>query len=184
MNLGKKIYELRTQKNLSQGELADALDVSRQSVSKWENNNSIPDLVKLIRMSEIYAVSLDELVGKERAASTQHKPEPDQGSTGITTADMVSILIFLFGVLIPIVILATAESHNSSLLLIFGLFVIPPLSTVCAALCSPKNSVLFWTYLVYDILFGILAVITGSVFAPFIAIFYIFAIGFWNDRRE
>lgn len=65
MNLGERIYELRNQKNLSQGDLADALDVSRQSVSKWENNMAVPDLDKLIKLCDIFEVSLDELVGRE-----------------------------------------------------------------------------------------------------------------------
>lgn len=62
MSLGERIYKLRTEKNLSQGDLADRLEVSRQSVSKWENNNAVPDLDKIIALSEIFEVSLDELV--------------------------------------------------------------------------------------------------------------------------
>ncbi len=44
MNLGETIYRLRTGKNLSQGDLAEMLEVSRQSISKWENNSAVPDL--------------------------------------------------------------------------------------------------------------------------------------------
>ncbi len=62
MSLGERIYKLRTEKNLSQGDLAERLEVSRQSVSKWENNNAVPDLDKIIALSEIFEVSLDELV--------------------------------------------------------------------------------------------------------------------------
>lgn len=68
MSLGERIYKLRTEKNLSQGDLAERLEVSRQSVSKWENNNAVPDLEKIIALSEIFEVSLDELVkGKTTA---------------------------------------------------------------------------------------------------------------------
>jgi transcriptional regulator with XRE-family HTH domain len=63
MTLGEKIYQYRTQKNLSQGDLADALNVSRQSISKWENDNSVPELDKLVKMAEIFGVTLDALVG-------------------------------------------------------------------------------------------------------------------------
>ena len=62
MNLGETIYRLRTEKQLSQGELAEMLEVSRQSISKWENNSAVPELEKLLRLSEIFEVSLDELV--------------------------------------------------------------------------------------------------------------------------
>lgn len=65
MNVGSTIYKLRTAKNLSQEELAERLDVSRQSVSKWETDASVPDLDKLVRLCEIFEVSLDELVGRE-----------------------------------------------------------------------------------------------------------------------
>lgn len=62
MNFGERIYELRSRAGLSQGELADRLDVSRQAVSKWENNSAVPELDKLLGMSELFSVSLDELV--------------------------------------------------------------------------------------------------------------------------
>ncbi len=62
MKLYEKIYTLRTEKNLSQGDLAELLDVSRQSVSKWETGASVPDLDKLIKMKEIFGVSIDALV--------------------------------------------------------------------------------------------------------------------------
>ncbi len=65
MDLGEKIYKLRTENNLSQGDLAEKLDVSRQSVSKWENNTAVPDLDKLIKLCDIFEISLDELTGRE-----------------------------------------------------------------------------------------------------------------------
>ena len=62
MTLGERIYKLRTEKEMSQGDLADALEVSRQSISKWETNSSVPELDKLVKLSEVFGVSLDELI--------------------------------------------------------------------------------------------------------------------------
>ncbi|MBE6983005.1 MAG: helix-turn-helix transcriptional regulator [Ruminococcaceae bacterium] len=62
MTLGEKIYKLRNERNLSQGDLADALEVSRQSISKWETDASVPELDKLVKMSVFFSVSLDELI--------------------------------------------------------------------------------------------------------------------------
>lgn len=62
MNLGENIHSYRVSSNMSQADLANALDVSRQSVSKWENNSAQPELDKLCRMSELFDVTLDELV--------------------------------------------------------------------------------------------------------------------------
>ena len=52
MSIGERIAELRTQKNLSQGELASALSVSRQAISKWENDQSSPDTIHLIQLAD------------------------------------------------------------------------------------------------------------------------------------
>lgn len=62
MSLGENINRLRTGKNMSQGDLAEALEVSRQSISKWETDGAVPELDKLVRLSELFGVSLDELV--------------------------------------------------------------------------------------------------------------------------
>ena len=61
-NLGEQIYKYRTAKGLSQLELAEALDVSRQSISKWETNVAVPELAKLVKMAELFGVTLDELI--------------------------------------------------------------------------------------------------------------------------
>ena len=53
MSIGERITELRTQKNLSQGELASALSVSRQAISKWENDQSSPDTIHLIQLADL-----------------------------------------------------------------------------------------------------------------------------------
>ena len=66
MNIGENIYNYRTGKSMSQTDLANALEVSRQSVSKWENNSAVPDLERIIKMSELFEVTLDELVFGKR----------------------------------------------------------------------------------------------------------------------
>ena len=82
MSLGETIYRLRTEKNLSQGDLAEKLGISRQSISKWENNIAIPDLEKIIKLSEIFEVSLDELVkGEESHPKTESVIDVQQAKT-------------------------------------------------------------------------------------------------------
>ncbi len=77
MNLGENIYKLRTQHNLSQGDLAEQLEVSRQSVSKWENNSAVPELDKLMKLAQIFGITIDELVtGTEAKAATPLSTQP------------------------------------------------------------------------------------------------------------
>lgn len=65
MILADKIIELRKKLGWSQEELAEKMDVSRQSISKWESARSIPDLNKIVKLSEIFGVSIDYLVKDE-----------------------------------------------------------------------------------------------------------------------
>lgn len=62
MELGKHIKQYRIDANISQEELADRVFVSRQTISNWENNKSYPDVKSLVLMSEIFHVSLDQLI--------------------------------------------------------------------------------------------------------------------------
>ena len=62
MEFNNKLYELRKQKGFSQEELANRLNVSRQTVSKWEVGDSTPDMEKLIAISDLFGISLDELI--------------------------------------------------------------------------------------------------------------------------
>ena len=65
MDIGKNIRENRTRLHLTQGELAEKLNVTFQAVSRWENNEVEPGLDTLNRMSEIFGISVDELMGRE-----------------------------------------------------------------------------------------------------------------------
>ena len=53
MSIGERIVEMRTAKNMSQSQLAQALSVSRQAVSKWENDQSSPDTIHLVQLADI-----------------------------------------------------------------------------------------------------------------------------------
>ena len=81
MTLGEKISWLRKQKGLSQGDLADKLGVSRQSVSKWETDASVPDLDRLVVLSRLFGITLDELVcgeGVEGGVELPEFPQPSE----------------------------------------------------------------------------------------------------------
>ena len=62
MTFGNRLYELRKSRSVSQEELAELLDVSRQSISKWENDKAFPEMTRLLFMSDYFGVSLDYLM--------------------------------------------------------------------------------------------------------------------------
>lgn len=75
MTLGERIAYYRGKLGLSQGELAEQLGVSRQAVSKWETDAGLPDLERLIALSRLYRITLDELVKGESPEETAEAPE-------------------------------------------------------------------------------------------------------------
>ena len=79
MTLGKRIGLLRRQKNLKQDDLAGMLDVSPQAVSKWENDQTCPDISLLPKLAQILGVSVDELLsGKQELEPTVQMLPADQ----------------------------------------------------------------------------------------------------------
>ena len=93
MILADKIIELRKKSGWSQEELAEMLDVSRQSISKWEGAQSVPDMARIIRLSEIFGVSTDYLL-KDDAESPETLVLPDSGSA-VRTVTMEEAASFL-----------------------------------------------------------------------------------------
>lgn len=122
MQLGERIYLLRTAQNLSQGDLAERLDVSRQSISKWENNNAVPDLEKLLKLSEVFGITLDELV-KGEAPAPEPVPQPVEANRNKTAG------IILFGLAAFTVLLLTVMGSFAAGLLFASPFL------VCGIIC-------------------------------------------------
>ena len=71
MNLGCRLYSYRKAKNLSQEEVAFALNVTRQTVSKWETGQSTPDFDKILPICELYGITTDELITGEKEESSE-----------------------------------------------------------------------------------------------------------------
>ena len=106
MTLGERIAALRSARGMSQGELAEKLNVSRQSISKWETGASIPELDNLIQLSGLFHVTLDELVKGEPAQTAAPCPAPPPAAQpaaapqGSHTKKVVGTILLCFGVLI------------------------------------------------------------------------------------
>ncbi len=109
MNIGEKLFELRRQKNLSQEEVADKLNVSRQTVSKWETNQSVPDFDKIMPLCELYGIGVEELLtGKkpeQKAEMAQEEDIPTKNEVRRKSAEVVSTSVFLYIFSIVIVII-------------------------------------------------------------------------------
>ena len=159
MNLGENIYRLRTERNLSQGELADALEVSRQSVSKWENNSAVPELEKLIKMAHIFGISIDELITGEKKEESHAAPTPPRQNEpqsavparqGLSATQILGIILLAFGGLCLIVFTVVGIFVGMWAL---GLCIGFPF-LACGAICllCKKNVVLKCAWAIYILL--------------------------------
>lgn len=100
MSFGENLLVLRKGKNMSQDELGGQLNVSRQTISKWELNETTPEMEKLILLSEFFHVSIDELIKGQ-------KPEPKVENDSIgskvtktkkTTRDIIFLALKIVGI--------------------------------------------------------------------------------------
>lgn len=111
-NLGEKLFELRKAKNLSQEEVADKLGVTRQSVSKWETNQSTPDFDKIVPLCELFEITTDELLKgekKQEEAKEEIKKEEKvltRDEVRTKSAEVVSSSVFTYIVATALFIVA------------------------------------------------------------------------------
>lgn len=101
MDLGEKLLELRKKLNLSQEEAAEKLYVTRQTISKWETNQSTPDFDKIIPICELYGITPDELFNNMKA-ETECKSITSENSQNIRKKKALGIGLGVLGYFIAI----------------------------------------------------------------------------------
>ena len=124
-NLGERLYKLRSKNEMSQGALAEKLDVSRQTVSKWENNISIPELDKIVLLSNLFGVSVDYIVKgedgepsviNETGYEAPHISEPVRMIRVAPTEKIIRSLSIALGAIYLITLLVNSGSLISNFL--------------------------------------------------------------------
>lgn len=114
MNLGENLQNIRKRRNLSQEELADKLNVSRQSVSKWESGSSYPEIEKIITICEIFQCSMDELIkGEITIPVIEGKQEYDRFTAKFSKGIAFGVFLILFGVTLMLLIMSCAPNRES-----------------------------------------------------------------------
>lgn len=94
MEIGAKLRQARIAAGLTQEQTAEALGVSRQSISNWENEKNYPDIVSVVRLSDLYAVSLDALL-KEEAPMSDYLDYLEESTNTVRSRREQSLLILL-----------------------------------------------------------------------------------------
>lgn len=97
MEIGKKLKNARIEAGLTQEKAAEKIDVSRQTISNWENEKSYPDIISVIALSDLYSVSLDELL-KGDQKMTEHLEESTnvvKSNKKLTGAILLNIILMI-----------------------------------------------------------------------------------------
>lgn len=92
MTFGEKLQRLRQREGLSQDQLAELLGISRQAVSRWERDETLPETATVVRLAEIFHVTTDYLLRKREPDETQKPETPSPGTYPQTGGDTVSRL--------------------------------------------------------------------------------------------
>ena len=124
MSLAEKIIKLRKEQGWSQEELASRLDVTRQSVSKWESMSSVPDLDKIVKMSELFQVSTDYLLKETTPTETEERcTHPDEIRPAVRPVSLKETNLYL----------DLAPRCHRNIALALSLFILSP---ICLLLLS------------------------------------------------
>ena len=105
MDLGKKIMTMRNEKNLSQEQLAEKLNVTRQTISNWENGKFYPDIDSLVNLSKFFNVSLDDLLSYDDKVLDYLKDSTDivKSNKNILYAVLLNILLIIAFIIVGII---------------------------------------------------------------------------------
>ena len=97
MEIGKKLKNARIKAGLTQEKAAEKIDVSRQTISNWENEKSYPDIISVIALSDLYSVSLDELLkgDQKMAEHLEESTNVVKSNKKLTGAILLNIILMI-----------------------------------------------------------------------------------------
>lgn len=117
MEIGKKLKDARVKSGFTQEYVAEEIQVSRQTISNWENEKSYPDIVNVIRLSDLYCVSLDELLRGDQDM-IKHLEE----STDVVTSNKKMIAAIVINILLLIVMITFSSIIPNNHYFLAGIF--------------------------------------------------------------
>lgn len=164
MTFGEKISKLRKDNNYTQEQLADILEVSRQSVSKWESNSAYPETEKLIRLARLFDCSTDYLLKDDITDMKKSEVvvESSKGVFQITHQIILGYLLLASSVIAGAIILVLAKSRET---LFFSIPIILSL-LACALICLfVKQKAWYWC--IWAVFMPLLVLTPYTVYLPF-----------------
>ena len=165
MDIGSKIKNARIDAQLTQEQAAEALEVSRQTMSNWENGKTYPDIVSVIKMSDLYAISLDHLLKeKEEVPMSNYMDYLEESTNTVKSQKKLSLTILLatylgiwaFALIVFWFFISGSDAMGYSLVF---LWIILPVTTFVISLLIGKNNHLGKGKWITPIAFGVMHIL-------------------------
>ena len=119
MNLGERLFELRKAKNLTQDDMAEKLNVTRQTVSKWETNQTTPDFDKIMPLCELFEIGVEELLTGKKEEQREEKKEEKvltRQEVKERSAKIVSGSVFIYIAAVAFIAIAVGVQHTNPII--------------------------------------------------------------------
>jgi len=165
MNIADRIHQLRKSKGFSQEELADKIGVSRQTVSKWESEQSMPDLDKVIIMSDLFEVTTDYILkGIETKKQAGEKDESVNANIFVMIASALNFIGLIVSNALWYEESAPTAIAAGLIFMAIGCMIFG-IGLACSTLNIEKAKKLFWTTNVWLLVFIPLSLIYNALFS-------------------
>ncbi len=148
MDIGNKLQQSRTQAGLTQEQVAEALGISRQTISNWENEKTYPDIRSVIILSDLYQVSLDYLLkGKEESVVSDYLDYLEESTNTVKSKNKFSKLLLLLTYLLIWAISLIAfwfftDGSDAMGYSIMYLWIVLPVTTLIVSILIGNNN--YW----------------------------------------
>jgi transcriptional regulator with XRE-family HTH domain len=127
MGIEKKLKNARENANLTQEQVAQSIMVSRQTVSNWENGKSLPDIVSIVKLSSVYKMSIDELLGDDERLQQKIEKDANIAKTNRTvilataTVSLIAIAVYIISIFVGGEFLYFCENAIKWVLVVIGM---------------------------------------------------------------
>lgn len=142
MTLGERLFQYRTNAKMSQDTLAEKIGVTRQTISKWETDQSTPEFNKILPLCEIYGITTDELIKGEQTelVTSQEKAKTNNEIRNRKKAKTISISVFLYIIGAFSVPFMEGSMEDSDIIMILGvLWAIATVLLIYFFVSNPKE---------------------------------------------
>ena len=145
MTLGERLLKYRTEAKMSQDTLAEKIGVTRQTISKWETDQSTPEFNKILPLCKVYGITADELVKGEKQEEVKKEEKSSYTiKRNKKKAIVISISVFLYCISsfsFPYMIETAQQDVNQSVMVLMGIWTIATVILIYFFIANPKEEI-------------------------------------------